>query len=111
MSRICRNMEDSGKHLFHGLDHDSKMGPFKTYSNTSTLRGYEASGKKRKQKTTNEERKRGNGRQNTPANGGVDRRESYHFLQIREERGTEGNILGKTGTMQKTNKKKHVRKR
>ena len=35
-------MEDSGKHRFHGREHDSKMRLYKTYSHTSTLRGYEA---------------------------------------------------------------------
>ena len=34
------------------------------------------------QKTINGERKTGNGLQKTPANGGIDRRESYHFPQI-----------------------------
>ena len=40
MGRICRNMEDLGKHRFHGLEHDSKIRLFKTYSHTSTLPGY-----------------------------------------------------------------------
>ena len=31
--------EDSGKHRFHGLEHDSKIRLFTTYSHTSTLRG------------------------------------------------------------------------
>ena len=44
-----------GKHRFHGLEYDSKMRLFKTYSHASTLRGYEASGKMLKQKTANEE--------------------------------------------------------
>ena len=47
MSRIDYaeiNMEDSGKHRFHGLEHDSKMRVFTTFFHTSTLRGYEASG-------------------------------------------------------------------
>ena len=38
-------MEDSRKHRFHDLEHESKMRLFATYSHTSTLRGYEASGK------------------------------------------------------------------
>ena len=37
-------MEDSGKHRFHGLEHDSKMRLFETYSHTSTLRGYKSLG-------------------------------------------------------------------
>ena len=45
MSRICRNMEGSERHRFHGLEHGSKMQPFTTYCHTSTLRGYESSGK------------------------------------------------------------------
>ena len=45
MSHLYRNMEGSGKHRFHGLEHDSKMRLFKIYSHTSTLRGYEASGR------------------------------------------------------------------
>ena len=52
MSRICRNLEDSGKHRFHDLEHDSKMRLFTTYSHTSTLRGYEASEKMLQQKTS-----------------------------------------------------------
>ena len=79
MSRICRNMEDSGKHRFHDLEHDRKMRLFTTYSHTSTLRGYEASGKMLQPKTSNEERETGKRVQNTPANGGIDRRESHHF--------------------------------
>ena len=35
MSRICRNMGDSGKLRFYELDHDSKMPLLKTYSHTS----------------------------------------------------------------------------
>ena len=56
MSRVCRNMEDSGKHRFHGLEHDSKMRLFTTYSHTSTLKGSEASGKScsKKPQTTHE---------------------------------------------------------
>ena len=30
-----------GKNRFHGLEHDSKMRLFTTYSHTSTLRGYD----------------------------------------------------------------------
>ena len=45
MSRTRRNIEDSGKHRFHGLEHDSKMRLFEIHSHTSTLRGYEAPGK------------------------------------------------------------------
>ena len=61
MSRICRNTEDSGKDRFAGLEHDSQMRLFTTYSHTSTLRGYEASGKMLQQKTSNEKRKTGKG--------------------------------------------------
>ena len=50
MSRICRYMEDSGKHRFHGLEHDSKMRLFKTYSHTSTLRGLTKNAKAEKWK-------------------------------------------------------------
>ena len=35
MSRICRNMEDSGKLRFYELDHESKMRLLKTHSHTS----------------------------------------------------------------------------
>ena len=35
MSRICRNMGDSGKLLFYELDHESKMRLLKTHSHTS----------------------------------------------------------------------------
>ena len=45
--------ERFGEHRFHGLEHDSKMRLFKSYSLiTSTLRGYEASRKTLKQKAT-----------------------------------------------------------
>ena len=98
MSLICRNIEDSGKHRFHGLEHDSKMRHFKTHSHASTLPGYEASGKMSKQNTTKGERKTGNELQNIPANGGIDRRENNHFPQIGEGNGTKGNRKGKTGT-------------
>ena len=57
-------MEESGKHRFHSLEHDSKMWLFKTRSHTSTLlRGYEASGKNLKQK--NHQRMTENGLHNT----------------------------------------------
>ena len=75
-------MEDSGKHRFLGLEHDSKMRLFITYSHTSTLRGYEASEKMLQQKAPNEERKTGKRVQNTPGNGGIDRRESHHFPRL-----------------------------
>ena len=35
MSRICRNMGDSGKLPFYKLDHESKMRLLKTHSHTS----------------------------------------------------------------------------
>ena len=35
MSRICRNMGDSGKLRFYKLDHESKMRLLKTHSHTS----------------------------------------------------------------------------
>ena len=35
MSRICRNMGDSGKLRFYELDHESKMRILKTHSHTS----------------------------------------------------------------------------
>ena len=35
MSRICRNMGDSGKLRFYELDHESKMRLLKTHSHTS----------------------------------------------------------------------------
>ena len=60
---------------------------FITHSHTSTLRGYEAPGKKLKQKTTNGERKTGNEPQTTPANGGINSARTIdHFPQM-----TEGN--------------------
>ena len=84
------NMEDSGKHRFDGLKRDSKMRLLKTYSHTSsTLRGYEAEGKMLQQKTSNEERIAEKRVQNTPANGGIDRRESYHFRRLARETGAE----------------------
>ena len=73
------HIEDSGKHRFHGLEHDSKMRLFTIYSHTSTLRGYEASGKVLQQKISNEERKTGKRVRNTPANGGIDRREPCYI--------------------------------
>ena len=85
MSLICRNVEDLGKHRFHDLEHDSKMRLFTIYSHTSTLRVYKASGKMLHQKTSNEERKTGKGVQNTSANGGIDRRDSYHFHRLAGE--------------------------
>ena len=60
---------------------------FTTYSHTSTLRGYGASGKMLQQKTSNKERKTRKKVQNTPTNGGIDRRESYHFPHISEGKG------------------------
>ena len=63
MSRIFRNMEDSGKHRFYCLEHDSKMQLFITHSHTFTLRGYDHSGKKVKQKAARGARKAGNGLQ------------------------------------------------
>ena len=97
MSRICRNMEDSGKHRFHDLEHDSKMRLFTTYSHTSTLRGCEASGKMLQQKTSNEEWKTGKRAQNTPANGGIDRRGDLSVPQISEGNG--GREKGKRGEL------------
>ena len=108
MSRICRNMEDSGKPRFCGLEHDSKMRLSKTHSYTSTLRGYEASRKMLKQKTTKGKRKTGKGVQNTPANGRIDRRESYLFPQIGGGSGAREN--GKRELCRKI-KTKQVRKR
>ena len=35
MSRICRNLGDSGKLWFYELDHESKMRLLKTHSHTS----------------------------------------------------------------------------
>eukprot|EP00904_Undaria_pinnatifida_P010010 jgi/Undpi1/6139/HiC_scaffold_20.g08624.m1 len=43
-----------------------------------------ASGKLLKQKTTNQEREARSGLKDSPANGGIDRRESCHFPQISE---------------------------
>ena len=37
MSRICRNMGDSGKLLFYELDHESKIPLLKTHSHTSNV--------------------------------------------------------------------------
>ena len=46
--------DDYGKHPFRGLEHDSKMRLFATYSHTSTLRGYVVSGKMLPRETSNE---------------------------------------------------------
>ena len=78
-------MEDSGKHGFHGLEHDSKMRLLTTYSHTSTPRGYEAPGKTLQQKTQKRRTEDGKKVQNTPANGGIDRRKSYHFRRLARE--------------------------
>ena len=109
MSRTCMNMEDSGKHRFHDLEHHSKMRLFTTYSHTSTLRGYKASRKMLQQKTSNEERKTGKRAQNTPANGRIGRRESYQFHRLARETGAQRK--GKTGTMQKNRNSNKTRKR
>ena len=82
-------MEDSRKHRFHGLEHDSKIRLFTTYPHTSTLRGYEASGKMLLQKTSNEERKTEKRLQNTPANSGIDGPESYHLRRLARATGAE----------------------
>ena len=95
MSRICRNMEDSGKHRFHGLEHYSKMPLFTTYSHTSTLRGYEASAKILQQKNTSEERKAGEREWKSPANSGIDSLESYHFRRLAREKEPEKSENGK----------------
>ena len=105
---VCRNMEGAGKHKFHDLEHDSNMRLFTTYSHTSTLRGYEASRKMLQQRTSDEERKTRKGVQNTPANGGIDRRESSHFHRLARER---GQSKGKTGTTQKNRNNNKMRKR
>ena len=86
----------------------SKMRLFTTYSHAPTLRGYEAPGKILEQKTTNKERDTGNRVRNTPANGGIDRRESYRFRGLAREKGSE---KGKTGTMQKNIDENNMRKR
>ena len=109
MSRICRNMEDSGKHRFHRLEHDSKMRLFKNHSHTSTLRGYEASENCYlvNQKTTNGGRKTGDGLQKAPANGGIDRGESHHFPQNDEGgMGPKGTEKGKQEVAREEKKRK-----
>ena len=110
MSRaICRNLEDSGEHRFHSLEHDSKMRLFKTYSHTSTLRGKEAAGRALKQKTTHEERKSGKKVQNNPANGGINTHDSYHFPHTSE--GNESRETGKRDlSMQKNRNKNKIAK-
>ena len=77
---------------------------FTTYSHTSTLRGYEASGEKLQRKTTNEERKTGKRLQSTPAKGGIDRRESYDVRRIARGKGAREN--GKRELCRKREKKK-----
>ena len=77
MSRTCRNMEDSGKHRFHGLEHDSKMRLFTTYSHTSSLRGYEASGKMLQQKTYK--------RRTKDVKKGTDDSREWRDRQVREQ--------------------------
>ena len=62
---------------------------FTTYSHTSTLRGYEASGKRLQQKVSNEERKTEKMIHDTPANGGIDRHGGYHFHRLARETGAE----------------------
>ena len=62
---------------------------FTIKSHTSTLRGYEASGNILQQKTLNEERKTGKRVHNTSVNGGIDRREDYHFHRLARETGAE----------------------
>ena len=56
------------------------------------------------QKTSNEERKTGKRVQNTPATGGIDRGESYHFRTLARETGAEkrenGNYAGKKNQKQ-----------
>ena len=46
------------------------------------MRGYKASEKVPQQKTSNEKRKTGKRVPNTPANGGIDGREIYHFRRL-----------------------------
>ena len=82
-------MEDSGKLRLHGLEHDAKVRLFTTYSHTSALRGYEPQGKMLQQKISNEERNTKKRIQHTTANGGIDRRESYHFRRLAREPGPE----------------------
>ena len=86
MSRICRNMEDSVKHWFHGLKHDAKMLLFTT---PLPCEATKPQGICYSRKTSNEERKTGKRVHNTPANGGIDRRESYHFRRLARETGPE----------------------
>ena len=105
----AKNYNIRNKHRFHGLEHDSKMRLFTAYSHTSTLRGYEASGKMLYQKTSNEERKTRKRVQNTPANSGIDRRESYHFRRLARETGAEKRKTGTT--MQKNRNNDKLRKR
>ena len=49
MSRICRNMGDSGKLRFYELDHESKIGLLKTHSHTSNGLAMEPGTRKEKQ--------------------------------------------------------------
>ena len=70
-------------------------------SKPTPTRGYLASGKILQKKNVNGERKTGSRLQKTPANGGINRRENYHFPRINEGNGTEGDRKGKTGTIDK----------
>ena len=49
MSRICRNLGDSGKLRFYVLDHESKMRLLKTHSHTSSGLAMEPGIRKEKQ--------------------------------------------------------------
>ena len=86
MSRICRrNMDDSVKHRFHGLEYDSKMRLSKIYSHTSTLRGYEAPGKMLRNKTESLRLETGNGLQKTQRQW--QNRQTHGLLLSSDERG------------------------
>ena len=49
MSRICRNMRDSGKLRFYELDEESKMQLLKTHSHTSNVLAMEPGKREEKQ--------------------------------------------------------------
>ena len=88
MSRACRNMGDSGKH---------RVPPPRTRLEDAALHNllphlYPASLRSLRKKRCGRKPKTKNGRrekrvQNTPANDGIDRRESYHFPQVSEGKG------------------------
>ena len=62
MSRICRNMGDSGKLRFYELDHESKMRLLKTHSHTSNRLAMEPGTREEKQEKGTQTLQQGNSR-------------------------------------------------